>query len=295
MEGRVEGRGEMIGATRKNRSGRTENKNLEGSASAFSFSLVEEIRKKLEVEQKSRWNSGGGGGVGGGGGGVVRGSSFDIPADSCRGNYNQVNGTTCYPTTDRKPARHSVQERSERLENNVDKFEDLNQPVRSNKQHSFQPRSILSREEDKKQTKHNPTPPDLNRSQEGNQEIDKLLKNNKTTTETVGKTRKKILKRCSKIEIETPSDRSSTNFPESQTGGQHQNIRGEGKRIITRSKPILKRSDNFEISVDKNSILRSSESVRKVLQKDLNIGGKLLHIPAYQEISFDASFKPVHR
>ena len=65
---------------------------------------------------------------------------------------------------------------------------------------------------------------------------------------------------------------------------------------MIRSKPILKRSENFEISVDKNSILRSSESVRKVLQKDLNLGGKMLHIPAYyNDISFDASFKPVHR
>ena len=53
MEGRVEGRGEMIGAGRKKRSARTESKNQEGSASSFSLSLVEQIRKKLEVEQKN--------------------------------------------------------------------------------------------------------------------------------------------------------------------------------------------------------------------------------------------------
>ena len=285
----------MIGAARKIRSGRSESQ--EGSSSSFSFSLVEEIRKKLEIEQKSAWSrSGDGGGV--------RGSSFDIPPDSCS-NYNHDSGPTCYPTpvpaaaptTDINLPRHSEPERNENVESNVNKFEEPRKPVRSNKQHPFQPRGILSREEDKKQTKHNPTPPDLNPSQEGKQEIDKLLKNNKAATGTgTAKSRNKILKSSSKIEIETPSDRSSTNFPESQTGGQHQNIRGEGKRIITRSKPILKRSDNFEISVDKNSILRSSESVRKVLQKDLNLGGKLLHnIPAYNDISFDASFKPVHR
>ena len=281
MEGRVEGRGEMIGAARKNRSCRTENKSQECSTSAFSFSLVEEIRKRLEAEQKSGWNSGG----------EVRGSSCDIPADYCC-NYNLVGGTTCYPD------EASEQERTEHFENNVNKFEDRNKPVRSNKQHHpFQPRRILSREEDKKQTKHNPTPPDLEPPQEGKQEIDKLLKNNKTATETSAKTRKKILKRSSKIEIETPSDRSSYSFPESQIGGQH--IRADGKTKLNtgrmiRSKPILKRSENFEISVDKNSILRSSESVRKVLPKDLNLGGKLLHT-TYNDISFDASFKPVHR
>ena len=283
----MEGRGEIIGAARKKRSAITD-------SNSFSFSLVEEIRKKLEVEQKSAWNRGGGG--------VVRGSSFEIPADSWY-NYNYLGGTTCYPVTDINPPRHCEQERNEHFENNVGKFEDRNQPVRSNKQHQFLPRSILSREEDKKQTKHNPTPPDLNPSQEEKQEIDKLLKNNRTeATETgTGRTRKNLLKRSSKIEIETPSDRSSNNFPESHTGGQHQNIRADGKtkrntgRMI-RSKPILKRSENFEISVDKNSILRSSESVRKVLHKDLNLGGKLLHnIPAYNDISFDASFKPVHR
>ena len=287
----MEGRGEIIGAARKKRSAITDCKN---STSSFSFSLVEEIRKKLEVEQKSAWNTGGGG--------LVRGSSFDIPADSCY-NYNHVGGTTCYSVTDINSPRHCEQESSEYLENNVTKFEERNKPVRSNKQHLFQPRSILSREEDKKQTKHNPTPPDLNPSQEEKQEIDKLLKNNRTeaTERGTGRTRKHFLKRSSKIEIETSSDRSSHNFPESHTGSQHQNIRADGKtkhntgRMI-RSKPILKRSDNFEISVDKNSILRSSESVRKVLQKDLNLGGKLLHnIPAYNDISFDASFQPVHR
>ena len=142
--------------------------------------------------------------------------------------------TSCqnwYPAPDIQSARHSEQERREYLETNLAKLEELNRPVRSNKQQPFEPRGILSREEDKKQTKHNPTPSDLNPSQEGRQEMDKLLKNNKTTTETVSvtKNRKKILKRSSKIEIETPSDRTSLNFDESQTGCQHQKIRGDGK------------------------------------------------------------------
>ena len=279
----MEGRGEMIGAARKNRSGRTEirNQDCSASSSAFSFSFVEEIRRKLELEQKSAWNSED----------PARGSSCDNPADSCC-NYNLVSGTNSYPV--------SEQERNEHLENNVNKFEDLSKPVRSNKQqHLFQPRSILSREEDKKQTKHNPTPPDLDPSQEEKQEIDKLLKNNKTAMESAAKTRKKILRRSSKIEVETPPDRSSYNCPEPQSNSQHQNIRADGKTKLNtgrmiRSKPILKRSDNFEISVDKNSILRSSESVRKVLHKDLSLGGKLLHT-AYNDISFDSSFRPVHR
>ena len=100
----------MIRAARKNRSARTDSTNQEGSAS-FSLSLVEEIRKKLEVEQKSAWFSGGGG--------VVRGSSFDIPADSCC-NYNHVSGPTCYPApapaTDINLPRHSELERNEHFE-----------------------------------------------------------------------------------------------------------------------------------------------------------------------------------
>ena len=72
-------------------------------------------------------------------------------------------------------------------------------------------------------------------------------------------------------------------------------VNGNGNGALKKTKPILKRSEHFEVSVDKNALLRKSESVKKVLNKDSNIYGKLLQIETYNDISFDSSFKPVHR
>ena len=120
--------------------------------------------------------------------------------------------------------------------------------------------------------------------------------------------RKKILKRSSKIELEAPLDLESTGkssevLNESKLGLFNQengivkvctsNATGNGS--VKKTKPILKRSEHFEVSVDKNAVLRKSDSVKKVLHKDMNICGKLLQIQSYNEISFDSSFKPVHR
>ena len=72
-------------------------------------------------------------------------------------------------------------------------------------------------------------------------------------------------------------------------------VNGNGNGALKKTKPILKRSEHFEVSVDKNALLRKSESVKRVLNKDSNICGKLLQIETYNDISFDSSFKPVHR
>ena len=72
-------------------------------------------------------------------------------------------------------------------------------------------------------------------------------------------------------------------------------VNGNGNGALKKTKPILKRSEHFEVSMDKNALLRKSESVKRVLNKDSNIYGKLLQIETYNDISFDSSFKPVHR
>ena len=114
--------------------------------------------------------------------------------------------------------------------------------------------------------------------------------------------RKKILKRSSKIDVEPQFEAASSNSktdlqsngilnPENENSVSSTNKNG----TVRKTKPILKRSEHFEISVDKNSLLRKSESVKKVLNKDLNLYGKLLQIQSYNDISFDSNFKPVHR
>ena len=128
--------------------------------------------------------------------------------------------------------------------------------------------------------------------------------------------RKKILKRSSKIELEPQMDcldiNSTNDFPrEREPKVQESSLANQGDgscskvasmvpaaqngSVKKKTKPILKRSEHFEIPVDKNALLRKSESVKKVLNKDLNICGKLLQIQTYNDISFDSSFKPVHR
>ena len=128
--------------------------------------------------------------------------------------------------------------------------------------------------------------------------------------------RKKILKRSSKIELEPQMDSLDINsgndfqrepkVQESSLSNQDDGscskvaslgpgIAAQNGSVKKKTKPILKRSEHFEISVDKNALLRQSESVKKVLNQDLNICGKLLQIQTYNDISFDSSFKPVHR
>ena len=128
--------------------------------------------------------------------------------------------------------------------------------------------------------------------------------------------RKKILKRSSKIELEPQMDSLDINsgndfqrepkVQESSLANQDDGscskvaslgpgIAAQNGSVKKKTKPILKRSEHFEISVDKNALLRQSESVKKVLNQDLNICGKLLQIQTYNDISFDSSFKPVHR
>ena len=128
--------------------------------------------------------------------------------------------------------------------------------------------------------------------------------------------RKKILKRSSKIELEPQMDCldiNSTNDFQREPKVQELSLANQGDgscskvassgpvngapngSVKKKTKPILKRSEHFEIPVDKNALLRKSESVKKVLNKDLNIYGKLLQINTYNDISFDSSFKPVHR
>lgn len=110
--------------------------------------------------------------------------------------------------------------------------------------------------------------------------------------------RKKILKRSSKVEIETPVENVETNF-EKRLSSNISNQEVDKSKVMTnnsvrKTKPILKRSENFEVSMDKNSILRKSDSVKKVLHKDANLKGKLLQLQPFNDISFDSSFKPVH-
>lgn len=128
--------------------------------------------------------------------------------------------------------------------------------------------------------------------------------------------RKKILKRSSKIELEPQMDsldiNSGNDFQRepkvqesilanqgdgscSKVASLGSGIAAQNGSVKKKTKPILKRSEHFEISVDKNALLRQSESVKKVLNQDLNICGKLLQIQTYNDISFDSSFKPVHR
>ena len=114
--------------------------------------------------------------------------------------------------------------------------------------------------------------------------------------------RKKILKRSSKIDVEPQFEASSSNSKtDLQSNGilnqeNENSVSSTNKNgTVRKTKPILKRSEHFEISVDKNSLLRKSESVKKVLNKDLNLYGKLLQIQSYNDISFDSNFEPVHR
>ena len=239
MDGRVEGRGEMIGV----RSDR------ERSA----MSMMEQIREKLEAHSNNRFQR--------------MGSSSSV-------DYNS------YPVNERK------------FESGREGMKDIGISQISNRQLQSDSTNRISVESEAKKQSENNQPvltPDFNPSKEGKgkNEKDKLLKND---TAARSKSGKKILKRSSKIEIDTPTEKNYTDVIEHKIERQHQNFIRDGKKInstgrITKTKPILKRSDHFEISVDKNSILH----------KEMNIRGKLLNLPAYNDISFDASFKPVHR
>ena len=59
---------------------------------------------------------------------------------------------------------------------------------------------------------------------------------------------------------------------------------------------LLKREDNFEISVDKNALLRREKNIeKKVLLREKNIEKKLLQREEVNDISFDVNFRPLHR
>ena len=60
----------------------------------------------------------------------------------------------------------------------------------------------------------------------GKKEIEKLLKNNPATASTT-KSRKKILKRSSKIEIETSNEKISSNLVEARNESKQQNLTRE--------------------------------------------------------------------
>lgn len=262
----MEGRGERIG--------RSQPPPLPPSAPSAPVSLAEQIRRKLESHKKRELRG-------------QTGLSFDNVNLSADCPVNEIN---C-----------EVEDQKQKdFEFDLRKSPDIR---KSNQQLQKNFTKRISLEEDKKQSK-NDLPVmalDFHLPEEeiGKKEIEKLLKNNPATASTT-KSRKKILKRSSKIEIETSNEKISSNLVEARNESKQQNLTREdtaknsaGK--MTKTKPILKRSDHFEMSVDKNSVLRSSENMKKVLPKDLNLRGKLLNIPAYNDISFDANFRPVHR
>lgn len=242
---------------------------VEGRGEVFGVrserSIVEQIREKLEAHNNNRFQR--------------MGSSSSV-------DYNS------YPVNDKE---------GETGGEGLQDWGEIEIPPISNRLQRDSTKRVLVEAETKKESENNfpVLTADFNPSKggKGRNEVDKLLKN-----ENAGRSRggKKILKRSSKIEIESPALQNYSDPTEHKIEGKHQNLIRDDKTInspsrITKSKPILKRSDHFEISVDKNSILRSSSDVKKVLHKEMNIRGKLLNLPAYNDISFDASFKPVHR
>ena len=274
-EGSVEGRGEVIEQPVNKKFHEYENisyqcdhfpacSSLQSSKqnslefNTFSLALAEEIRQKLETHKKLKKKRSS----------LKRGESFEVSGESLSPmNSSHINtssnGVLEDPWEKRKPDNFKIQ----------------------------QQRSS-SREECYKKISN------IKKTQSSR---DKETLNNKSTMEKQKKVapRKKILKRSSKVEIETPLDNTEANDVtklSSDVNQEDDKIKVTNNGTVKKTKPILKRSDHFEISVDKNSVLRKSESVKKVLHKDanLNLKGKLLQIQPFNDISFDNSFKPVH-
>lgn len=272
---------------------------MENTNGSFSMTLAEEICQKLEKHSRLMNNK--------------RGSSFDDAPSPSPSPSPSIFQRQSSQSSHSEISKHSGIGSSPKYTKNEDPWQKMNLENSSKKLGSIAtvPKSILKEEKGRGNKQMTKT---FNPDSSG----ELKLTNGSTISEqnVIPLPRKKILKRSSKIELEPQMDCldiNSANDFQSESKVQENTLPNQGDGICSnvassslgisaqngsvrkKTKPILKRSEHFEISVDKNTLLRKSESVKKVLNKDVNIYGKLLHIQNYNDISFDSSFKPVHR